>query len=697
MVRTPTIFPSHERRSIGGTARAAAALATLALLLAAGACERPPAPPAAAPARPGAAASAPGGGPLRKSGSLLVITLDTTRRDFMGFMGHAPTLTPRLDEFAQECVLFEDAFTVAPLTLPAHTSLMTGLYPLSHRLRDNGLAALPESAVTLAEALQAAGYATGAAVASFVLDRCFGLAQGFSTWHEPPRQPGRGDLYVTELPADRMVDLALADLAQVKSPYFYWLHLFDAHFPYAAPGSVPRPTHNADEAREERRRLYGEEIAFLDRQVGRLLDQLRARPDFATLTVVVTADHGESLGDGREPTHGYFLYDPTVRVPLLIRHPGAPPRRVAAQVSLVDLMPTLLELLGQPRGELRFDGASVAELVRGTSDEAPERTVAFETWYGYANFGWAPLEGCVVGPIKFLRARERRLFDRSADPAERENLWRPGEPRARVMEARLDALLGHPAAALVPDGIELTPSDAAALARTGYVNASELDLTNHPDGSTLDEPEDHLDDILILERVNSAFVAGDKEEALSLSRTLLERMPKSVILHEQLASLLLTLRTPESQDEAERHLHAALALDFRRGKNHYNLGLLEMRRMAAAERALAAAKARRDEQGEAAAQAEADQRRGAAIESFRRALALDATSPETLANLAALLHAQALRLPPSSGAERSRLLLEAVALYERFLAAVPSGHPDRKKIEEARDADRRLAESSGGR
>jgi choline-sulfatase len=683
-----TIFPSRSRASTGTAAGAALrALLLSATFLAASlvpaGCARDTAaaPPAPRPRPPDAAAARPAGGSLLPTGgSLLIVTLDTTRRDFMGFLGHAPTLTPRLDEFSKECVVFEDAFTVAPLTLPAHTSLMTGLYPLSHRLRDNGIASLPESAVTLAEALRGAGYATGASVASFVLARCFGLDQGFVTWHEPPRAPGRGDLYVSELPADRMVDLALADLANlasVKGPFFYWLHLFDAHFPYAAPGSVPRPTHDPDEERAERRRLYGEEIAFVDRNVGRLLDALRARPDFAKLTVVVTADHGESLGDGREPTHGYFLYDPTVRIPLLIRHPGAPPRRVAAQVSLVDLMPTLLELLGTSRGDLAFDGASVAELVRGTSDEAPERTIALESWYGYANFGWAPLEACVVGPIKFQRARVRRLFDRAADPTERLNLWKAGEPRARALEARLDWTLGHPAAALVPGGIELSSADSDELRRLGYVDPRALDLANHPDGAALDEPEDHLDDVLLLEQVSSAFMAGKKDEAIRLMRTLLERMPRSVILHEQLASLLLLLRTPEALDEAERHLHAALALDFRRGKNHYNLGLVGMRRAALAE--------------QAGSQAQADAHRAAAIESFRKALALDPTSPETLANLAALLGAQAQRLPAASSAERTKLVLEAAALYERFLAAVPADHPDRRKIEEARDEALRAA------
>jgi arylsulfatase A-like enzyme len=674
MVAGARIFPSQRRASIG--AFALAPLSLLGLLGAPRCSPRAAAPAPAAAPRPAAAAPPTGG-------SVLILTLDTTRRDFMGFLGRTPTLTPNLDALATQSVVFEDAYTVAPLTLPAHTSLMTGLYPVSHHLRDNGVAALPDGAATLARTLGAAGYRTGASVASFVLDACFGLSQGFSVWHEPPREPGRADLYMSELPADRMVDRALDDLKTMEGPFLYWLHLFDAHFPYAAPGSRPplAAPASAAEVREDTRRRYGEEIAFVDRQVGRLLDALRMRPEFGKLTIVVAADHGESLGDGREATHGYFLYDPTVRIPLLIRHPGAPPHRVAAQVSLVDVMPTLLDLLGIEAGALRFDGVSVAELVRGTGEVAPERTIALESWYGYANFGWAPLEACVSGPLKFQRSRVRRLFDRAADPAERTNLWSADDPRARALERRLDALAARPAAALAPHGIELDEAGRAALASFGYVEAHELDLVGRPDASKLDEVEDHLDEIELLEAINTAHMGGHPDEAIRIARTLAKRLPGSVAVHEQLASLLLLVRTPEALDEAEKELHQAVALDFRRSKNHYNLGLVAMRRAA-----LATAPDAIDAQFANAAAA------------FARTLELDATQPEALANLAGVRRRQLQRLPastPDLHAERVRRLREILDLYRRFLAAIPAGHADRAAIAAPRDEATRMLAAEG--
>jgi arylsulfatase A-like enzyme len=678
MVAGSRIFPTLPRASTG--VRGAAPLALLVLFGVTGCAKQdaPPSPGKSAAARPAIVPTGPTGG------SVLILTLDTTRRDFMGFLGHAPTLTPRLDALAAESVVFEDAYTVAPLTLPAHASLMTGLYPLSHHLRDNGIAALPGGANTLARTLAAAGYRTGASVASFVLDACFGLDQGFSIWHEPPRAPGRADLYMAELPADRMVDRALEDLRTMEGPFLYWLHLFDAHFPYTAPGSRPPSAApaNAAEVRAETRRRYGEEIAFVDREVGRLLDALRMRPGFDRLTIVVAADHGEALGDGREETHGYFLYDPTVRIPLLIRHPGAPPHRVAAQVSLVDVMPTLLDLLGVDAGALRFDGASVADLVRGTGEVAPERTIALESWYGYANFGWAPLEACVAGPLKFQRARVRRLFDRDADPLERTNLWSADEPRARALERRLDALAAGPAAALSPHGIELDEAGRAALARLGYVDAHQLDLVGRPDAAHLDEVEEHLEEIALLEAINTAHMAGAPDEAVRIARALAKRLPGSVAVHEQLASLLLLVRTPEALDDAEHELQKAVALDFRRSKNHYNLGLVAMRRAALARQP-----------------ADVDAQFEKAAAEFARALELDATQPEALANLAGVRRRQLQRLPesaPDFHAERVRRLREILDLYRRFLAVIPAGHADRAAIESARDEAQRLLSAEGG-
>ncbi|MBL8841509.1 MAG: sulfatase [Planctomycetes bacterium] len=640
----------------------AAIIASLALL-ASGCSRHDPAPPAptAPPAPPAAAV------PPASRRNVVIVTLDTTRRDALGFCGRSPSITPQMDALAAESAVFRDAYTVTPLTLPAHASLLTGLHPASHHLRDNSVAALPSAAVTLAEVLKEQGYATGAGVAAIVLDAAYGLAQGFDLYRDPPRDPAKQRLFVGEMRGDAMVDQALRDLP-ADGPFLYWLHLFDAHYPYAAPGSAPRPARTEAEANADRRRLYFEEIAFLDLQVGRFLAALRARPDWSETIVVLAADHGESLLDGVEPTHGWFLYDATMRIPLLMRVPGAPPRAIDSAVSLVDVMPTLLELLGIARPDLRFDGESVADLVRGTGEERSGRAVAMESWYAWSNFGFAPMEACVQGGLKYVRSRRERLFDRNPGAGgEAHDLFRADDPRARALRARLDALAADPAVPLATHGVELDDARRAELLSLGYVDATVRDFGERPDFAALADPEDHVDVIFALERVTSAFSDGDAAGAAAQLRTLCELAPQSVFAHEQLGGVLIASRRPEDQDEAERHLRKAIELDFQRAKAHFNLGIVLMRRMAAARDA-----------------ATAQRHRLGALEAFRRSLEVDASSPEALANVASLARLEADALPAAERERRLALYEEAEKACARFLAELPADHADRGKFEQLR-------------
>jgi len=657
------------------SARAIAALvAALAVALLAPACRDESAPHAPAAARAAA--------PARARPNILLVTLDTTRRDAMGFLGRSPSITPRLDALAAESVVFTDAYTVTPLTLPAHTSLMTGLYPNSHHLRDNSVAALPASATTLAEVLADGGWKTAAGVAAIVLDSSFGLDQGFATYRDPPRDPGRQRLFLTEMRGDAMVDQALRDLP-AAGPWFYWLHLFDAHYPYAAPGSVARPVRTEAEGWAEKRRLYFEEIAYVDQQLGRLLFALRERPDWEETIVVVAADHGESLLDGVEPTHGWFLYDATVRVPLLIRVPGAAPRRVATTVSLVDVMPTVLELAGVARADLRFDGTSVADLVRG-GDEGDERfaarAIAAESWYAWSNFGWAPMEACVQEGFKLVRSRKERLFDRRDGAAgEKSDVRDANVPRATAMRARLDRWAAEPTAPQDAQGVLLDEAGREELRKLGYVDATVRDFATRPDFATLDDPEDHADVVFVLEQVTSAFSDGDPAAAAAHLRRLLILAPQSVFAHEQLGAFLIAGGKKGDWDEAESHLRRAIELDYQRSKAHYNLGLLLMRRMNGEKEP---AKARPFRLG--------------ALEEFRRAIEVDSNSPEALANLATLLRMEADALPPAEKAARLALYDETLAVSDRFLRELPADHADRGRFIEFRAATESARKAAAG-
>jgi arylsulfatase A-like enzyme len=292
--------------------------------------------------------------------NVLLVTLDTTRADRLGCYGYTDAHTPALDSLAAQGVLFERAFTPAPVTLPAHASLLTGLVPPVHGVRDNGIYRLRDEAVTLAELLGDAGMVTAATVAAYVLASRFGLAQGFSHYDERLKgQLGKPAAFYVERPAEEVTDAALGWLEKRndKKNFFLWVHYFDPHSPYVPPARFDSLCPG---------RPYDGEIAYMDSQLGRLLGALRSDGQYENTLVVVVGDHGEALGEHGEPTHGIFLYNSTVRVPLIVKFPAGEHAggRVDANVSLVDIFPTVLERAGLsvPSG---IQGRSLLPLLGG--------------------------------------------------------------------------------------------------------------------------------------------------------------------------------------------------------------------------------------------------------------------------------------------------------------------------------------------
>jgi arylsulfatase A-like enzyme/Flp pilus assembly protein TadD len=398
----------------------------------------------------GASGGDAGGDAQRVPANVVLITLDTVRADRLGAYGGPPGLTPHLDRLAARGVVFEQATSAAPLTLPSHATLLTGLEPIRHRLHVNGGGRLHGDVPTLATRLAAAGDRTGAFVASYVLDHRFGLARGFATYDDAIVKTDRVGALEAERPANEVIDRALDWLARGDSaPFFLWVHLYDAHAPYAPP--EPYRSRFTD-------RPYDGEIAFLDAQVGRLLERLPERT-----VIAVTADHGEGLGEHGETTHGLLLHQSTLRVPLFVVAPGLRPRRIAEAVSLVDVASTLLGLSSS--GE---SGASAPlpgrDLSRALLDgvEPPRATLLSETRYP-ATLGWAPLVAARRGRWKVIEAatgdRERalsELFDLDADA---------GETVDRALDAR---------------------RELAELRRTLAESAAEAGDVRHEDGTALD-------------------------------------------------------------------------------------------------------------------------------------------------------------------------------------------------------------------
>ena len=404
---------------------------------------------------------------------VVVITLDTTRADRLSPYGFANVSLPALERLARDGVVFDRASSVAPLTLPAHASLFTGLLPPHHGVRDNGDPALADAHTTLAEILQARGFRTGAFVGSNVLNTDRGLQQGFDRYSDVPRTERRAS-GGGQRRADQVVDEAIGWLEGVgSSPFFLWAHLYDAHRPYDPPEPFGS-TYGHDP--------YVGEIAFADSQVGRLLDALEQRNLLERTMVVVTADHGESLGAHGERDHGIFVYEDVIRVPLIIRAPGIEPRRVGTVVRLTDVMPTILDALGLTVPPM--SGASLLSAVRARRD-APDREAYAEALYPQ-RFGWSPLHTLRSGRFKLIDAPRPELYDLELDPFEEENIYHQRPDVAQTMTTRLksaDFRGAGPAAQQAGLSEELR----MRLASLGYVASASRDASPP---STLPDPKD---------------------------------------------------------------------------------------------------------------------------------------------------------------------------------------------------------------
>jgi arylsulfatase A-like enzyme/Tfp pilus assembly protein PilF len=394
--------------------------------------------------------------------NVLLVTIDTLRADRVGAYGHAAAATPTLDRLAREGVLVEEAVVQVPQTRPSHASILTGLLPYEHGIRDNSSPPLPARFATLATVLKAQGYATGAAVGAYPVSRASGLDRGFDVFDDPF---GSGESATarnprTERNAAEVVDAALRFLARPRqAPFFLWVHLFDPHHPYEAP---------APYRARFRAQPYDGEVAYTDAQLGRLFARLREQGALDRTLVVVTADHGEGLGDHGEDEHLLFVYDSTLRVPLLMRLPGKLPAgaRVRGQFRSVDLMPTILELAGRP--PVRTSGLSrAAQLATGSAIPANESYA--ESLYGSLHFGWAPLRALRAEGWKYIDAPRPELYRLAEDPGEARNRMADRATVAGAMKQRLATLdSGVPR----PPAPTLDAGAAERLAALGYIGGS---------------------------------------------------------------------------------------------------------------------------------------------------------------------------------------------------------------------------------
>jgi arylsulfatase A-like enzyme/tetratricopeptide (TPR) repeat protein len=485
-------------------------------------------------------------GPL----NLLLISIDTLRADHLGSYGYAPARTPYLDALAARGWRFAQATTVVPLTLPAHASLMTGTFPGFNGVRDNGGFYLPDDQVTLAETLRGQGYRTGGFVGSFVLDSRWGIGQGFDRYFDDfdlSKYEGVG-MDVVQRRGDEVVKEALKWLGQAKEkPFFAWVHLYDPHTPYDAPepfrAGYPATPVGA----------YDAEIAWTDSLVGRLVESLAGDGRLERTLVVAVGDHGESLGEHGEQTHGFFIYDATVRIPLIVAGPGVAAREVGDQVRIVDVMPTALEMLGVSAPP-HVQGRSLAPLGRG---EHLGLLALSETWYPRYHYGWSELRAARDGRYKFILAPRRELYDVRADPGETVDLSGRDPSRTDTFQEALSRetlRVSRGSAARGPQRID--PDAEERLQALGYVGASlsPRSLEDRPRG----DPKDKIGLYGLLHAAAQASVEGRLDEAIAMAREALAKDPGIVEGHTLLGNFHAKAKR---YDEAARAYRDALRLD----------------------------------------------------------------------------------------------------------------------------------------
>jgi choline-sulfatase len=478
--------------------------------------------------------------------NVILITIDTLRADRLGCYGYKGAQTPHIDKIAADGIIFTNAVSHVPLTRPSHTSIFTGLYPFQHGIHDNIATPLDAKIPTLSEAFKKNGYRTAAFISSFVINSQSGLQRGFDFYEDrfdPKNQPTDFALNLEKRAGEVFTEFQNWKSTSGKSPYFVWLHFYDPHFPYAPP-----PPYSKTFAE----RSYDGEIAYTDEVIGKTLKLF----DPNTL-LILTSDHGESLGEHGENAHSYFIYDATLKVPLIFHWPGklSAKQSVVPQVRLIDLYPTILDLVSiQSPGKIA--GASLKPMLNAQKISDPGYSSYCETFTPWLHFGWSRLIGVRMNGWKYIDAPRAELFDLAKDRGELTNLYSKDKKRADDLKKWLatNGALEYKA----PSGTqqEIDPEQLEKLASLGYAGGA----ASPPAASgKLADPKDKIEDFKLFNRLIregiDAFQAKRYADAASKFQILRDRQIPSFEVHYYLGRSLLLLK---SYDKSSTELELAI-------------------------------------------------------------------------------------------------------------------------------------------
>jgi arylsulfatase A-like enzyme/Tfp pilus assembly protein PilF len=451
--------------------------------------------------------------------NVLLITIDTLRADRLGAYGFKEINTPNIDSLAKDGILFEDATAHVPLTLPSHTSIMTGLFPSNHGVHDNGGFHVSSSQQTIAEILKQNGFRTGAFVGAFVLDSSWGLNQGFDTYFdhfELPKEERVG-LASIQRNADDVYKNAKTWLDQhQKERFFLWVHFYDPHTPYEPPEAYDHMYPG---------RPYIAEIAYTDSVVGKLLSHIKQIGVRDKTVILLSGDHGESLGEHRESTHAFFIYDATLDVPMILSIPDHKfqGKRISKQARLVDIMPTLLQLAGAVVPE-NIQGRSLLHYIFGSENAQSPASYA-ECYYPQYHFGWSRLLSLRDGAYKYIDSSKPELYDLKSDPGELKNLYSQKHDIAARMKAELKKIENAGLqAAMQPGAIDDETHEK--LASLGYVGAFGGAVESDPE--KLPDPKDKIDLFNMMSDARDDALEGKSDEAIQKLNKMLALDPKIV-------------------------------------------------------------------------------------------------------------------------------------------------------------------------
>jgi arylsulfatase A-like enzyme/cytochrome c-type biogenesis protein CcmH/NrfG len=497
--------------------------------------------------------------------SIILITIDTVRADRMGFLGSTRGLTPQLDALARQSVVFERAYSQAPLTPVSHATILSGTYPSFHGVRDFG-SRFPDSIPYLPAIFHAQGYHTAAFVSSIILDPQNGFAPGFERGFDTydagfhRKKAGEARLGSMQRRGEETISRALAWLRRNRQgPVFLWVHIWDAHDPYDPPSPFKERFPSAP---------YDACVAYVDASVGKLLTGLRSAGVFQGSLIAVMSDHGESLGEHGENTHGVFLYDSTIRVPLLVKFPEAmfAGQRVSSRVSLVDVAPTLINASRMPIPTKMQGQLLLPVLASKIGPKTTDRPSIAESEYSQRGFGWSSLQALRAGNFLFVKAPQPELYNQVADAAEERNLYEKDKLAAVKLSGQLDTLLKQ-AGANAPQSSRapLDQQSIEKLGALGYVASSGKDVP----ASTVD-PKTHIQVANDLHDADLIIEDGKQATAIPLLERVVASDPQ--IPHAQYF-LGVAYKEMREYDKAILHLDKAIQLVPDSMMGHYEIAL----------------------------------------------------------------------------------------------------------------------------